>query len=138
MQSGPALKQGLAVLEGRYAIVRLPADADVPAWVDPVGRGGAGGFFSVTRTEGELSLVLDEGWVPGGVQAESDWVLMRVEGTLEFGLIGVLADLTRVLAGVEVSVFVLSTYDTDYLLVKADRLPAARAALAAAGHSVVG
>ena len=121
----------LRLLDGEYAVCRLPEDADVPDWA-----GGA--FTSVTRTPSELSVVCDAAGVPGHVQAEAPWRAIEVEGPLEFTLTGVLAQLTAPLADAGVSVFAIATYDTDYLLVRSDDLEAATAALEAAGHDVAG
>lgn len=119
----------LRVLPDRLSVCRLPVDADWPAPVND-------GFMSITRTRTELSVVCGEDEVPGGARVEPDWRALEVAGPLDFGLIGVLAGLTRPLADVEVSVFVISTYDTDYLLVHAGALERAIAALREAGHVV--
>lgn len=95
------------------------------------------GFWSLTRTDDEVSLVMAQGnAVPVGAQVESDWRLLRVAGTLEFSLVGILAKLSHVLAEADVSIFALSTYDTDYLLIKSDHLSAALKALTDAGYPI--
>jgi hypothetical protein len=95
------------------------------------------GFWSLTRTEDEVSLVMAQGnAIPVGAQVESDWRLLRVAGTLNFALVGILAKLSHVLAEANVSIFALSTYDTDYLLVKSDHLSAALKALTNAGYLI--
>lgn len=103
----------LRVLVGRYAVCRLAPDAEVPAWA------WGPGFASVTRTAAELSVVCRQAAVPPEVEAERDWVVVHVEGPLDFGLTGVLASLVVPLAEAEIPVFAVSTFDTDYLLVKA-------------------
>jgi hypothetical protein len=110
--------------------VRLPADAPLPVWA-----ARPSGLASATRTTDELSLVVGEALVPEGSLAERGWVAFRVTGTLDFGLTGILAELTRPLAAARVSIFALSTYDTDYLLVKDAAMSTARTALEAAGHT---
>lgn len=117
----------LRVLPERLAICRLPAEATVPAWA-------RGRFLAVTRTPTELSLVCAQADVPAGQQAERGWVALQVAGPLDFGLTGVLAALAVPLAEAEVSIFAISTYDTDYVLVREAQLATAVAALAAAGH----
>ncbi|MHC4947832.1 MAG: ACT domain-containing protein [Planctomycetota bacterium] len=109
---------GLALewLPGRYAVCRLDPAAPVPAWAAP-----AGGLSSVTRTDRELSIVADEKRVPADVAAERGFVALRVAGTLDFALTGVLSTLTGALADAGVPVFVVSTFETDVLLVKAGR-----------------
>jgi hypothetical protein len=112
----------IARIGGRFAVARLPADAPVPAWA-------TGALVSITRTPDELSIVCDDDAVPAEVRAERDFAALRVAGTIDFSVVGLLAALTRVLADAEVSVLALSTYDTDYLLVRSVELERARAAL---------
>ncbi len=119
----------LELLPETFAVCRSPADADLPAWL-----GGA--LQSVTRTPEELSIVCEAQRVPEPLQAERDWRCLRVSGTLAFHLTGILAALTAPLANAGISIFALSTFDTDYLLVTSDCLEQAVAALTVAGHTV--
>ena len=91
---------------------------------------------SVTRTAAELSIVAPSAAVPPEVRAERDWRALRVAGPLDFALTGILASLAAPLADAGVSIFALSTYDTDYVLVRHPQLDVALAALRAAGHTV--
>jgi hypothetical protein len=125
-------RPGLVVLEDRLAVCRLDRGDGVPVWAT------GDGFFSITRTHDELSVVCREGLVPTGVRAEPGWRALRVAGAIEFSAVGVLAGLAAALAGAGVSVFALSTFDTDYLLVKRHDLGRAIGALVAVGHSVAG
>ena len=84
----------------------------------------------MTRTAEELSIVCDDAAVPSDVRAERDFAVFRVAGTIDFSVVGLLATLTRALADAGVSVFALSTFDTDYLLVRTRDLPRARGVLA--------
>jgi hypothetical protein len=118
----------LEVLPGSFAVCRLEAEAAVPEWA-------SGRFVSVTRTDGELSVVCAEGSVPASVRAEGGWRCLRVRGPLGFGMTGILASLASPLASSGVSIFVVSTYDTDYLMVQERDLDRARDALERAGHS---
>ena len=120
----------LELLPGRYAVCRLDAGEPLPAWA------GTGSFVSATRTEAELSVVCGQGAVPAGVRAEPGWRCLRVQGPLGFGMTGVLASLAGPLASSGVSIFVVSTYDTDYLMVQDRDLERALDALARAGHTV--
>lgn len=113
----------LARIPGRFAVARLPPDAAVPSWAN-------GPLTSITRTAGELSIVCADDAVPAGVDAVRDFAALRVLGTIDFGVVGVLATLTRALADAAVSVFSLSTFDTDYLLVRTSDYARARTALA--------
>jgi hypothetical protein len=90
----------------------------------------------VLRTRDELSVVCPEADVPAGVQVERGFRAFRLEGPVPFATTGVISGLTAPLAAQGLSVFVLSTYDTDYLLVKDATLPAAQAALRSAGFDV--
>jgi hypothetical protein len=116
------------VFPGSFAVLRLGPDADVPVdlLVPP--------FHSVTRTPAELSVVCPEGGVPEGSRAETGWALLALAGPFPFEMVGVLASVLEPLAAAGVSIFALSTFDTDYVLVKREKLADAVAALAAAGH----
>jgi len=113
-----------------YAICRLDPHAEVPAWA----KGER--FFTISRTKGELSIVCEDRRVPAETHAERRRRLMQVEGTLPFSLTGVLAAIAAPLAEAEVSIFAVSTYDTDYVLVTENDLERAIAVLEAAGHAI--
>jgi hypothetical protein len=87
-------------------------------------------------TPDELSLVVPEAFAPDGAAIEAGWRALRVAGTLDFSLTGVLASLAAPLAQAGVSIFAVSTYDTDYLLVRESGLAAALVALRGAGHTI--
>lgn len=112
------------------AVCRLDPAASLPLWAS------AGSFFAITRTRDELSIVCPQQAVPATTQAERDWRALCVAGPLDFALTGILAALAGPLAAAGVSIFALSTYDTDYVLVRAADLDRAITALAAAGHQV--
>ena len=112
----------LARIPGRFAVARLAPDAPIPTWA-------TGALTSITRTADELSIVCDNDAVPGGVYAMRDFAALRVLGTIDFAVVGVLAAMTRVLAEAAVSVFAFSTFDTDYLLVRTSDYGRARQAL---------
>ncbi len=121
----------LCVLDGALAIHRLAPDAPIdPDWLTHAG------FVSVTRTAQELSLVALETLDLEGARTEAGWRALRVDGPLDFALTGIMAALSGALAQAGVSLFALSTFDTDYILVRAEALPAAIAALREAGHEV--
>lgn len=120
----------LRVLPDRLAVARLPHDT---AW-SGLGRGT--GFLSLTRTSAELSIVCAEDDVPDGATVERGWTALEVVGPLDFAMVGVMASLTKPLADVGVSVFVISTFDTDYVLVHGSAVETAVQALRAAGHAV--
>ena len=120
----------LSFLPERFAISRLAADAPIPEWATQ------GAFFSVTRTGDELSLVTDFSRVPPGFQSQPGWRVLKVHGPLVLSEIGVLASLAAPLAEAKISLFAVSTFDTDYLLVASETLSAAVAALERAGHRI--
>lgn len=115
---------------GSFAVCKLDADAALPAWATVAEP------FSVTRTADELSVTCRQEFVPAGVVCERDWRCLRVAGTMPFTQVGVLAALTAPVARAGVGIFAISTFDTDYLFVKAGDTSAAVAALRTAGHTV--
>lgn len=119
----------LEALPGTFAVCRLDPSEGVPQWA-------AGTMSSITRTSEELSIVCSQEDVPGDVTSESGWRCLRVVGPLEFSMVGVIASLTGILATANISVFVISTFDTDLVLVKQADLEAAIESLTAAGHVV--
>lgn len=122
----------LVLLDGRLAVCRLGPAEPVPAWAS------TGGLVSHTRSAEELSVVCPEEVVHGGVRSERGWRCLRVAGTLDFSLVGVLASLLGPLAAAGVAVFVISTFDTDHVLVREADLGRAVTALRQAGHTVAG
>ena len=120
----------LSLLSERFAISRLGADSPIPAWATQ------GSFFSVTRTGDELSIVTELSRVPASVKSQSGWRVLRVHGPFVLSEIGVLAAVAAPLAEAEISLFAVSTFDTDYLLVASETLSAAIAALERAGHTI--
>ena len=115
----------------RLAIVRLASDAPLPKWI-------GGRFENVARTPGELSIVCAQTCVPRDLKQERDKVALGIEGVIPMTTVGLLAGLCTALAAARVPVFVISTYDTDWLLVSADKLADATRALEGAGHRVIG
>lgn len=107
----------LEVLSRHFAIVKLDPAAPVPEK-----------FFSVTRTPEELSVVYET--------PEGEWRCLKVEGPLDFSLVGILASIVEPLARAGIPIFAISTFDTDHVLVKVDKVDAAIAALETAGHII--
>src|SRR5512143_3603775 len=102
----------LSILPDPLAICRLGPAEDVPEWAM------IGEFVSITHTGDELSIVCAEEYVPADVKADQGWRAIKVEGTLDLALTGVLASLANPLAAAQISLFAVSTFDTDYLLIK--------------------
>lgn len=120
----------LSLLPGTYAVSRLGSEARLPRWAT------SGRFFSVTRTTEELSVVCQERAIPGEVTREGGWRCLKVLGPLDFGLTGILASLTAPLAEAGISTFAISTYETDYIMVKAVDLERAVEVLSSSGHQI--
>lgn len=122
--------QRFSVCPGEWAIAKLASAAPIPDWAL---RGG--GFTSATRTARELSIVAPAADVPADILAERGWALLQLQGPFAFDQTGILASFAAPLAAAGIGIFALSTYDTDYLLVKAMDLDRAIRALEAAGHT---
>jgi hypothetical protein len=120
----------LTVLPGRYAVCRMEPGASIPPWAT------AGPLCSVTRTAEELSILCPAERVPPAVRQAGDWRALKIEGPFDFTAIGVLASVATPLAAAGISLFALSTFDTDYLLVNEATLDRAVAVLLEAGHQV--
>jgi len=120
----------LSWIRGRFAICRLPPDAATPELP-------AGAFLSISRTPEELSLVCECAFAPADARIEKPFSLLRVAGSMDLGLTGVLASIAGPLAAAEIPVFAVATFDTDYVLVPEDLTARAESARAAAGHRFV-
>jgi hypothetical protein len=121
----------LTILPEKLAVCRLAVEAPFPEWARP------GDLLGLIRTRDELTVVCAERLVPPEVIAERGWRALQVQGPLDFALVGVLAAITAPLAKAGVSIFAISTYDTDYVLVKEDALERARQALTQDGFLVL-
>jgi uncharacterized protein len=120
----------LRVLPQEFAVCRSGADAAVPQWAS------RGPVFSITRTADELSVVCESKYVPSSAKSERGWRCFKLEGPFPFAMTGVLASVLDPLAEARVSIFALSTYDTDYVMVKEKALAKAMKALRTAGHHI--
>ncbi len=117
------MRRRLLLLPDRLAVCQLDASSTTPDWAT------CGSFYSITRTPDELSIVCAEAQVPGDVKPEGGWRAFKVEGTLDFALTGVLESIARPLADAKVSIFAVSTFNTDYVLVKEESVERAIQAL---------
>ncbi|MEM7033436.1 MAG: ACT domain-containing protein [Chloroflexota bacterium] len=123
-------KLTLSVLPENLTICKLDSRHNIPDWAMN------SNFYAITRTTDELSIVCDQAYVPADIQHESGWRAFKVEGPLDFALTGILANLATLLADVSVALFAISTFDTDYVLVKAEKISIAIAAFESGGHIV--
>ncbi len=126
--SAPELR--LELLPDEYAMSRLDAGSAIPEWALK------GPLWSVTSTVEELSIVCLARQVPPNTRRSSDWRAFRVAGQLDFSVTGILLAIATPLAQAKISIFAVSTFDTDYVLVPLAQLENAAAALRAAGHEV--
>lgn len=120
----------LTVLDGSFAVCQLEPDAELPAWA------AGSGLWSITRTADELSVVCARDRVPPGVRREDHWRCIQVQGPLDFALTGILSSIAQPLAMAGISIFAISTYNTDYLMVKNEKVGHAIEVLELAGHKV--
>ena len=120
----------LVLLNTILAVCRLESGEQIPAWAME------GEFMSVTRTADELSVVCRASAVPADTECETGWRIFKVEGVLDFALTGVLCSVVKPLAEAGVSIFSLSTYNSDYVMVKEENIEKAVGVLTAAGHRI--
>lgn len=116
------------ILEETFSIHRFKPGASIPKQVF------ASPFYAIAKSENELSIVAAEAIALESERSEPGWSALRVEGTLDFGETGILAGIAAALAKAGISIFVVSTFDTDYILLKSAQLKQAKAALTAEGH----
>lgn len=102
----------MKLFKDKYGVCRLAKTESIPKWSQD------SDFFSITKTSDELSIVCLEDSIPSDIKCERDWRILKIEGPLDFSLIGILASISTILAQKGISIFAISTYDTDYILVK--------------------
>ena len=106
----------LRLLEDTYGVCRLQKNDLIPSWVFQ------GEFYSITKTDDELSIVCLQNNIPENIQCETDWNILKIQGPLDFSLIGILSKISTLMAENKISIFAVSTYDTDYILVKKEKI----------------
>jgi hypothetical protein len=122
----------LSVLKNTFVVLRLNKDATLPNWINH------NEFYSITKTRDELSIVcVDENIPQHEFKMERSWKIIKVEGPLDFSLTGILASILNPLAQAKISIFSLSTFDTDYIMVKEEKLESALSMLQKAGFKFV-
>lgn len=121
----------LTLLKNTFAIYKYESDSDIPDWINN------SDFYSVTKTKDELSVVCKQLDTINNMQEVSkDWRTFKIEGPLDFSLIGIIAEISKILKENKISIFTISTYDTDYILVKSKDLQGAVDSLKANGHEI--
>lgn len=114
----------LSLMPDSYAVCRLAPDAKVPDWAYQ------GGFYSISKTSDELSIVVDQRYAPAGIKKAENWKGFKIEGPLDFSITGILAALSKTLADNQIPLFCVSTFDTDYILVESKYYEKAKRVLA--------
>jgi hypothetical protein len=122
----------LTVLKDTYAICKLDHELPIPAWVH-----ASHGFSSITYTQDELSIICEQQHIPAEIQQEKDWRILKIIGPLDFSLVGVISKITGILANAGISLFTVSTYETDFILVKQGVLDKAIHSLTDAGLEII-
>ncbi|HVO74550.1 MAG TPA: ACT domain-containing protein [Ignavibacteriaceae bacterium] len=122
------LKPKLLILDGEYSVHRFDQFETIPGIISE------SRYFWISRTEEELSVICESHLNLESDKCEPDWRVIKVIGPLDFSLIGLIADITGILSSEKISVFTLSTYDTDYILIKKSKLEQAKDALILAGY----
>jgi uncharacterized protein len=125
------MKLKFRCLPGKFGVCYLPADAAIPAWSQ------IGSLFSITRTDQELSVVCPEESVPPQQACEGGWICLKLEGPFSFSEVGILAAFIDPLRDEGVPIFAISTYNTDYVLIKEEQRRTALDALRKAGHELI-
>ena len=123
------MKLQLNILENSFTIHRFPANHEIPSQVYE------SQFYSISKTDEELSIVCNSTTQVNSEKFDIDWSCIKVEGPLDFSLTGILAKISTVLAKAEISIFAISTFDTDYILLKSEKLPFAKKALLKSGYT---
>lgn len=124
-------KLTLELFKGDYGVCRLSNDEDIPTWA----KGEE--FVSITKTSDELSIVCPIENIPEGINCEKNWRILKILGPLDFALIGILSKISSILANEKISIFAISTFDTDYILVKEEDIDNATKALSTNGYNIV-
>jgi hypothetical protein len=120
----------LSILPYNLTVARLSPDQQIPPWVWQDKS-----FLSITCTTDEVSIVCPISSVPADLSNESGWIAIKVQGLLDFSLTGILAALTTPLAAANIPIFAVSTFDTDYILIKQQYLSQAKETLEQSGHT---
>jgi hypothetical protein len=121
----------LRTISGQFGICKLQSGASIPSWAI------SGKFWSVTRTETEISVVCPQENMPQGTEAERNWRVLEVAGPLSFEMVGVLLSLAALLAEAGVSIYSVSTFETDLILIREESFEIACRALTKAGHKII-
>ena len=120
----------LQILNDKYAICKFNVNSDLPDWVKD------SDFYSVTKTNDELSVVCKQSGSLDNCEISEDWQILKVAGPLDLSLIGIIAEISGTLRDNKIPIFTVSTFETDYILVKSKDLTRAVNSLKASGHKI--
>jgi hypothetical protein len=120
----------IKILPGEYSLCRLSSDESIPSWVF------SSAFYTVSKSADELSIIAESIFVPANIKSETGWRMLKIEQTLDLALTGITAKFSTALAEVGVNLCVIATYDTDYIMLKQEKLDTAITALQQAGFIV--
>ncbi len=126
------MKLRFIILKDKYAIHRFDSCSDIPMWIKD------SDFYSVTKTKDELSIVckqLDS--ITEAAEINKDWRILKLQGPLDFSLVGIIAEIAGILKESNITIFTISTFETDYILVKNKNLDRAIDSLKANGHEII-
>jgi uncharacterized protein len=125
------MKMTIIVLPNLYSIYKFRNDAVLPKWIF------TSEFYSITKTKEELSIItVQKDFLSTDILVSKDWRILKIEGPLDFSLTGIIADISAVFKKHEISIFTISTYETDYIMVKQKDLDIGLDALQVNGHKV--
>lgn len=124
-------KLTLKLLKDKYSVLRLNKNDEIPKWIFNEE------FFSITRTEDELSIVCLQDKVKEYIKCERNWRILKIEGPLDFSLIGILSKISTLMANNNISIFAISTYDTDYILIKEETINRAIEVLENSNYNII-
>lgn len=122
----------LKVLKDIYAIYKFNSYSDIPS------RIYGSKFYSVAKTEDEISVVCKQSdYINNAKQIDKGWKVLKILGSFDFSLIGIIAEISKILYEYKIPIFTISTYETDYILVKSDDLDKAMDSLRKYNHEVI-
>lgn len=121
----------MKLLKDSFGVCRLDSKDSLPNWAT------IGEFYSISKSSEELSIVCNEENIPVNIKCERDWRALKVEGPLDFALVGILSSIAGILAKEKISIFAISTYDTDYILVKEKDINKSIDTLKTEGYNII-
>lgn len=123
-------KQSITILNNEFAIHRFEANEPIPTTIFD------SKYYWIGKTDEELSVVCDSKIKLNSSKSDGNWSILKLVGQFDFSVVGILADITRALSEAGISIFALSTYDTDYIMVKTAKVQQAKKVLGEAGFQV--